>query len=567
MAKQADLDGEVTDIGVAEVFYREAEEQEGVVEPVSQPLDTTAEFQDIEDLLDYIRSRKLKYPVPIAASEMDEAPADHSKSIIMGEDAQIELHVKYLLSQFCAALKGKQKEKGKYAMLVYFGTGFLLAHVRAEKGLSIDEDENRVELVQRFLDADNILSAALFEESDGEVEFSHFTDTGSSSFREFLGVKQTKYHYRKKNVQVICYYGDNIECKFEFSNEELESHWLNTETVQIRNGNFSVRDNGYDRKYEIKEIRWGNEVFGSNQIEAFKSKFKQEMSGLDVSRQRYKELLNLSGDSSIDADRVIDHEGRVHLIKGDNKESRKKGDLPSDCHVIFADSHIEMDSDFAKRIIQDLMENRDVSIYHPSEKREAECLHLNNIMFLNVTSEIPSRKKEMLKKIHDHSQSASGEPVSRLLSAIVLDMVSRIHSNQEGRPAFRRGLERIIQLNTGGREFGPVGTKENDGDGLIEYKNAKDLDQGDPKEKIVERIETEKKKGMDEKIFFWGITEQTREIDGLRTQSWNDDRLSGIQQLVQEELDKRGIEYEGFELRPIEQDVEGKRWVITGILY
>jgi hypothetical protein len=93
----------------------------------------------------------------------------------------------------------------KYAMLLYFGDAFLLAHVRAEKGMSLKEEEGEIELIRRFLDIDNILSAALFEIQGNEIVFSHFTDTGSDAFRDFLGVRPQQYHYEKKNIQIICH--------------------------------------------------------------------------------------------------------------------------------------------------------------------------------------------------------------------------------------------------------------------------------------------------------------------------------------------------------------------------
>jgi len=50
-------------------------------------------------------------------------------------------------------------------MLVCYENDFLLAHVKAERGMSIQEESGDVELVRRFLDVDNILSAAYFEDS------------------------------------------------------------------------------------------------------------------------------------------------------------------------------------------------------------------------------------------------------------------------------------------------------------------------------------------------------------------------------------------------------------------
>lgn len=83
---------------------------------------------------------------------------------------------------------------------------------------------------------------------------------------------------------------------------------------------------------------------------------------------------------------------------------------------------------------------------------------------------------------------------------------------------------------------------------------------------IVKRIKTEKKQ-FDEKVFLWGVTEQTRDLDGLRTQSWNDDRVTSIQSIVNERLEEESIEYTDFVMQPLPLNGDGERWVIAGMLY
>jgi len=178
-------------------------------------------------------------------------------------------------------------------MLVCYENDFLLAHVKAERGMSIQEESGDVELVRRFLDVDNILSAAYFEDLEDDIQFSHFTDTDSGSFRDFLGVSEKRFNYRRKNIQIICYYeGKNgIECKFEFNNDQIEERWLQQGSLDFSSGTFNL-SNG--RSHKVKEIRWGRDSYKTPQ--KFMSEFKEYSYELKGQARRYNDLKRLPGD-------------------------------------------------------------------------------------------------------------------------------------------------------------------------------------------------------------------------------------------------------------------------------
>lgn len=565
MARQNQLGGGVAGIEQAVVFYRPAKGQQRTVEPEKQKIDSASELEDIGDLLDTIKRGKLKYPIPISSSQMEELPSDLSTRVL--SDGPEEMFVTQLLSLFCSSLEGKQKMANKYAMLIHFGEGFLLAHVRAEKGMSLREEEGEIELIRRFLDIDNILSAALFEEDDDEIKFSHFTDTGSDAFRDFLGVRKRQYHYERKNIQVICYYQGNksLEVKFEFTNEEFENAWLYNESVDL-SGNQFVPLEG-DRAHQIKEIRWGSEDYES--VERFKSDFKEYSFGLEGERKRYERLHQYPSDDSdvsvFAAERAVDHRHRIELIDDDDTaQIVDKGKLPDDLHVIYASKHIEIDSSFADAIVQDIINDLDSSIYHPSEGPAPNEFQVNNITFLNIDeNDLSDEFVEFLTNTHNHAKNRTGETLKKCLSIIMLHILKR----EVGEP-FEHGVDQIININSGNpRNQAVVSTKENEGPGLIEYKNRQDLETDDASSSVVDHIETEKGKGQDMKIFLWGFTEQTRQINGFETQSWNDDRVSSIEKQVKEQLSEKGIDYNDFLLQSIELGSDGDRLAITGVFY
>lgn len=565
MSRQGQLGGGVAGIDEASVYFRPAKAEQRTVKPEKQIIDSASELEDIEDLIETIKHGKLKYPIPISTSQMDELPSDLSTRLLA--DGPDEVFITQLLSLFCSSLEGKQKMENKYAMLIHFGDAFLLAHVRAEKGMSLREEKGEIQLIRRFLDIDNILSAALFEMDDGEAMFSHFTDTGSDAFRNFLGVRKRKFHYERKNIQIICYYQGNkgLEAKFEFTNDEFDNVWLQDGSITLSGNQFSPKAD--DRAHQIKQIRWGNEDYDS--VERFKSDFKEWSYGLDGERKRYNRIHQYPSEDSEDSvfavDRVIDHRDRIEFIEaGDEVKTIEKGSLPDDLFVIYASNHIDIDSGFADDILQDISNDLGCSIYHPSGRPAANEFKVGNVTFLNIDQySLSPEFIEFLTNIHNHAKNRTGETLTKCLSIVLLQILKR-----EVDEPFGNAVDQIININSGNpRDQAVVSTKENEGPGLIEFKNRQDLETQDPAAVIVENIQSEQRNGHDRKIFLWGFTEQSRQIDGFETQSWNDDRVSSIEARTRELLDREGVSYNDFILQPIELGPNGDRWAITGVLY
>lgn len=577
MSYQSTLGPDNKRVTEARVFYREVKSENRLVTPEEKTIIGESNLEAVDELLNYIKRQKLRYPVSVDETGMAELHKELVVSLLENEEErELGPDVKVLLSQFCEDLSGPQLAENKYAMLLYFGSAFLLAHVKAERGISIKESgkegEDEIELIRRFLDVDNILSAALFELDNGSILMSHFTDPGSDSFRDFLGVSERHYHYQKKNIQILCYYNDlrNFECKFEFSNGELEDQWLTNNNIRITDDRlvFANTNGGENASHRIKEIRWGGSPYSS--VNAFKSDFKEYSYDIDGEFRRYQRLLSAPSESTISifedsVAEVVDRQSSIE-VKYENGEYKRedKGDLPDNLHTLFASGNIKLDSGFASRIYQDIMNNRDCYLYHASEEAASAEFSLGKITFLNVEeNDMTLEMRSFLEQTHRHMVNATGQSIRKCLCSIVLQTISEV-VNQ----SFNRGLQQLININEGSpRNQDVVTTREGEGDGLIEYKNRQDIETDDPAESIVSRIKTEKNKGFDTKIFLWGITEQSRNFDGLSTQEWNDDRVSGIETHVHAKLEDKNIQFNGFDMRPIPLGANGDKWVIAGILY
>jgi len=132
---------------------------------------------------------------------------------------------------------------------------------------------------------------------------------------------------------------------------------------------------------------------------------------------------------------------------------------------------------------------------------------------------------------------------------------------------FKKGLKQLINLNYGAtRQHDVVTTKEQEGDGLIEYKDKADLSKEDTAASIIENIEKESR-NHDEKVFLWGIDEDNRRVDGLRKQKWGDDRVSNIQTYTVDRLADCDVECTDFRMLNLPIGEEQERCIIVGILY
>ena len=521
---------------------------------------------EVDELLTAIKEDKLKYPTSLKDAEMGEVAFEHAVDII-GSGADKETNVKLFLANFCDSLQSKQRTRDKYAMLVCYETDFLLAHVKAERGMSLQEESGDVELVRRFLDVDNILSAAYFEDLENDIKFSHFTDTDSGSFRDFLGVSEKRFNYRRKNIQIICHYEGKkgIECKFEFSNDQMEERWFQQGSLGFSNGKLKL-SNGHS--HNIKEVRWGRDSYETP--ESFMSEFKEYSYELDGQARRYDDLKRLPGNdvrSAYSNDvNLIDCKTEVIIEEEDGEsEVQPKGEIPDHIHVMYASSSIGLSADFASDIFRDLINTANFSLYHPSESFASEEFKLNGLSLLNIDqSEIASERASLLETTHDHLDNATGQTVRRCLGSIFLHILAESDCISVG---FKNGIKELINLNHGKtRQHDVVTTKEQEGDGLIEYKDKADLSKEDTAANIVENIKKESK-NHDEKLFMWGVDEDTRRIDGLRKQKWGDDRVSGVQHHVVEELGDHELEYTDFDLLNLPIGDEQERCIIVGILH
>lgn len=548
----------------AMVYYRPIKvDTRGIPTPESTRIPQAAE---VEELLEHIKDQKLKYPASLEDVNMGEVAYDRAVDIVeSGPD--IEDNVKLFLANFCDSLQSKQRTKNKYAMLICYESDFLLAHVKTERGMSIQRESGDVELVRRFLDVDNILSAAYFEDLEDEIKFSHFTDTDSGSFRDFLGVSQKRFNYRRKSVQIICYYEgkSGVECKFEFSNDQMEERWLQQGSLQFTNGQLQL-SNG--RTHNIKEIRWGRSSYETPQ--SFMSEFKEYSYELGGQARRYNDLKRLPGEGvasaySDDVD-LIDHKTEVIIEGKDGQpEVQPKGEIPDHIHAMYANGSIDLGPDFASAIFRDLIDTADFSLYHPSESFASEEFTLNGLSLLNIdNNEITTERAEFLSTIHDHLDNATGETVRRCLGFVLLHTLAESECVNVG---FENGIKQLINLNYGTtRQHDVVTTKEQEGDGLIEYKDKADLSKEDTAGSIIGNIEKESR-NHDEKVFLWGIDEDNRRVDGLRKQKWGDDRVSGIQTLVVDRLGDSDVEYTDFRMLNLPIGDEQERCIIVGILH
>lgn len=261
---------------------------------------------------------------------------------------------------------------------------------------------------------------------------------------------------------------------------------------------------------------------------------------------------------------MIDHRRRVEIANQTGREFIDKGGAPDNLHVIYSSAHIRMDAAFADDIYADMITENDTSIYHASGSPAAKALELGNITFQNINEEkLSDERIQFLNETYNHAVNRAGETVRKCLITSMLHVLKEPASQP-----MEKALQQIVNIYTGNPSDGAtVSTKENEGPELVEFKNKLHLENDDPATKILGEIQTEKQKGVTTKVFMWGFTEQNREVEGFSSQSWNDDRISGIERRVREQLSESGAGHREFMMQPIPLDGSGDRMAITGIYF
>lgn len=541
------------DLEKARIHFREVK-SENSKEITTKTINSESEMIDVQKLLSYIREKKLRYPKKISSSEMEEAHRDFVENILENSE-EYNFSIKYLISQFCDKLKKRQREKGKYAMVIHYGDSFLLTHVRVEKALSINEEDESIDLVRRFLDVDNILSAALFEKENKEIKFSHFTDTGSESFRKFLGVTNTSdYNFSKKNVQIKCYYSGQkgINCTFNFSNEELEQKLVYEDKIQISQNKLKLEEDG---THHIKEILWGNETYQNPKI--FLSDLKEWSYNISGHKRRYNELKSHGKFSVYDEDNeVIDRKDEIQVSSEETTTWGKNVD--DDTHLLFAGNHIDIDSEFARKIFESIIYGEKAIISHISSSTASKELKIGELTLLNLNrNEISVEMLEFLKDLYRHINNSTGESVKKCLGLVFLKVLSREVSDQ-----MESAIDQIINLNTGRVRNKDVVTTKETPDGIIEFKDKGELEKKRSAESIADNIDT-KVNPDSSKIFLFGIDEETKKIEGLRKQKWDEDRLTGVQNKVESKLDDKKCQKD-FEIVPVPLGETAEKLIAIG---
>lgn len=537
-----------------EIYYRPVK-SEDFSDVKKVPIDSSYESEEARELVKEIKREKLKYPIPLNESEMEEDHFEIVKKVMDLEN--LELTIKLLLSQFAGGLEGRARESGKYTMLVHMGDQMLIAHVDSGKVLSIDEDaeeDEKISLVQRFLDLDNIKSAALFERDNGDIKMSHFTDSGADSFREFLGVQKSGYNYEKKTIQIRTYFGNGVDCTFEFSHGELENKWLRDNHVEFNEDRIFFH-NDEDLDYKIEEIRWGSETYS---VDEFKSAFRSYINRLDRFQKQYKNIYEkLDGVDRVQNQSITDTRNETVM---EDQVIKKESPKNEDVTTLFADSNIDISESFATNIFREILKGNEVKLYHASSTPHSEAFQLENLTILNKV-DLSASKETCLREIFTHLQNVSGKNTKTCVLSAALYLLAEGVNNR-----FEAGINQIINVNEGqAKHRGVVTAKEGDGGGLIQFKDRDELDKESPEESIYSSLKTYDKED-NSKLIFFGVDEDERAFNGLRTSRFDDDRVEALESQVNDKLeDDEDIEREFEILPPMPLGPDKSRCVLLGM--
>jgi hypothetical protein len=186
----------------------------------------------------------------------------------------------FVIDDFNSRLLTRQKEEGKFTILICFGNMTILSHSKGEKTLTTTK-RNLLKITKRLLDTGNVLRYLIFEVRNDKIYVSFYERVKSKSFLQFLGVPEGDIYYEfYGDIVFFLTFGNKI-LKYETSPEDVQelikSKSISGNIMTINNTNFI-----------ISKIQSGIKTFES--VDKFLEHFYTYLQKLDFYQDKFAEI-------------------------------------------------------------------------------------------------------------------------------------------------------------------------------------------------------------------------------------------------------------------------------------
>lgn len=426
--------------------------------------------------------------------------------------------IKCLLNDFTDSMMTRMREKEKYVISIVSNNYIILCHSKTKESTIT----SGWKVVQRMLDRDNAERFVLFINENNSINVYYYEHYPSDSFIEWLGIPEREafYYLGGKNRFNIDIAG--MHCSIELKDDEVEKLFLN------KNDNLKIEKNQLYLDMPISILQIGSIRVGKRQfktIPEFLQIFLAKRYELRYYQDEYKKLMNsldplitpYIDDENI-LSKIISGEDQIHLRK------RNPNFI-----IIFATERgareiIQFKENFIQKIYSSFINNYPLRIFHAGMKLYPRLSGPLTIKSMTIFNNI--NQNEMMQELVKFYNNTQLRDVL-LERAISYSLFYLLYQENKAKPISI--LFKKLYAEIGNTIFINSKILENESN-VIEFKSSDYLRGKD--EDIIKRVSEDlSKKILNNafKIYFFGIDEQTHEIESIKSRRFNSDRIGGIQ--------------------------------------
>jgi hypothetical protein len=211
----SDWFGEDEELGPIYIYFRQVNKDESLNEDT---IDTEEKKERFMDVLQSFDNQMKNHD--FSQLDLNANPENWIKSIVNSYPEVQTMICQSLINNFSDSLHTRQREEGKYTLLIVVKDSIYICHTDADaKTVSTD-----MEVITRLLDIDNVDKLINFRKKDDGIEVRHYEKHRSKSLSDWLGLPNGHIAYGDAgNVKIYTQIG-NATAAFEFSRSEFEEN-------------------------------------------------------------------------------------------------------------------------------------------------------------------------------------------------------------------------------------------------------------------------------------------------------------------------------------------------------
>lgn len=440
------------------------------------------------------------------------------KDLLFQISTDFKTTIELLINDFTDSMKTRMREKDKYVLSIFSTDYIMLCHSKGKEN-TITPDWK---VVERMLDRDNVERFVIFIRYEESIRVYYYEHYPSESFTEWLKIpeKDAFYYLGGKNRFYVELAG--VHCALELKDEEIEDFILSENPIFRVEQNQIYLDKPI-KMLQINSIRVGKRHFAS--MSDFMQIYLARRYELKYYQDEYQKLV-----SSLDPLLIsyIDDEDKIVKVASDKEKTylKKRND---NFYIIFANEKndrpiIQLREGFVSKIYTNFVNDRRIQIFHAGMRLSPTPVLIKSMHIFN--------KLEMNKLIQDliiyyESITIKDALIDKALCYCIFKL---LYVENIMKPISLFFKEFLRQLDN--ERIIPTRITQNE-NSIIEYKSRDFISGSD--DDVIQRISDDLNKKMKKdnfKIYFFGVDEESLEVESVNIKRLNSDRVGNMERKV-----------------------------------